>query len=172
MTMKITKLALTSLLIIISTLSFAQGASVQTDSMKLTQYRTEIGLDLTVPDFDTKSIDAEVMGIRLAGILDYLLENYHQSVYERKLCKILKEQNQTLENIEFEIVKIQLDGAKKIGEEITLYFTVWPSKNLAKVKQTEVAFHFKDGVSESQATNELFSIMSRYVQKREQLQKQ
>lgn len=76
MIMKITKLALTSLLIILSTLSFAQGTSVQTDSMKLAQYRTEIGLDMTVPDFNTKSIDAEVMGTRLAGVLDYLLENY------------------------------------------------------------------------------------------------
>lgn len=97
----------------LSTLLFAQGASGQTDSMKLAQYRTEIGLDLTVPDFDTKSIDAEVMGTRLAGILDYLLENYHQSVYERKLCKILKEQNQTLEKLEFEIVKILFEGAPK-----------------------------------------------------------
>jgi hypothetical protein len=40
------------------------------------------------------------------------------------------------------------------------------------VKQTELAFHFKDGVSESQATNELFCMMSRYVQHREQLKKQ
>lgn len=170
--MKITKLALTSLLIILSTLSFAQSASVQTDSMKLAQYRTEIGLDMTVPDFNTKSIDAKVMGTRLAGVLDYLLENYHQSVYERKLCKILKEQNQTLEKLEFEIEKIQFDGAKKNGDEITLEFTVWPSKNMAKVKQSELVFRFKEGVSESQSTNELFSMMSRYVQQREQLQKQ
>jgi hypothetical protein len=104
--MKRIKLALTSLLIILSTLSFAQGTSAQTDSMKLAQYRTEIGLDLTVPDFDTKSIDAKVMGTRLAGILDYLIESYKQLIYNRKLCKILKEQNQTLENHEFEIVKI------------------------------------------------------------------
>lgn len=170
--MKITKLALTSLLIIISTLSFAQGASVQTDSMKLTQYRTVIGLDLTVPDFNTKSIDANVMGTRLAGLLDYLFENYNQLIYNRKLCQILKEQNQTLEKLEFEIVKIQFDGAKKVGGEIILEFTVWPSKNTAKVKQAELVFLFKDGVSESPLTNELFSIMSRYVLQREQLQKQ
>lgn len=93
-------------------------------------------------------------------------------IYNRKLSKILKEQNQTLENIEFEIEKIQFDGAKKVGGEITLAFTVWLGKNMAKVKQAELVFHFKDGVSESQATNELFSVMSRYVQQREQLQKQ
>ena len=172
MMMKITKLALTVLLIILSTLLFAQGTSMQTDSMKLAQYRTEIGLNLTAPDFNAKSIDATVMGTRLASILDYLFENYKQLVYNRKLCKILKEQNQTLEKVEFDIVKIQFDGAKKINDEITLLFTVWLSKNTAKLKQTELVFCFKNGVSESQATNELFSMMSHYVQQREQLQKQ
>lgn len=161
---------LVSFLVFVNTISFAQ--TVYTDSTRLAEYRTEIGLDLTVPDFNTKSIDPKVLGSRLAGILDYFLENYHQSVYERKLCKILKEQNQSLEKIEFEIMKIQFDGAKKNGNETSLFFTVWPSKNLAKVKQTELVFHFKEGVSESQATNELFSIMSRYVQQREKLQKQ
>jgi hypothetical protein len=152
----------------VSILSLAQ--TKQTDSIRLANYRTEIGLDLTVPDFNTKSIDATVMGTRLAGLLDYLFENYKQLIYNRKLCKILKEQNQTLDKVEFDIVKIQFDGAKKIDDEITLAFTVWLGKNIAKLKQTELVFHFKDGVSENQATNELFSIMSRYVQQREQKQ--
>lgn len=159
-----------SFLLFVSTLSFAQ--TKQTDSIRLANYRAEIGLDLTVPDFDTKSIDAKVMGTRLAGLIDYLFENYKQLIYNRKLCKILKEQSQPLENVEFEIVKIQFEGAKKIGDEITLEFTVWPSKTIAKLKQSELIFHFKGGVSESQATNDLFCMMSHYVQQREQLQKQ
>lgn len=164
------KTILISFLLFVSTICFAQ--TKQIDSIRLANYRTEIGLDLTMPDFNTKSIDSVVMGTSLAGIIDYLLENYKQLVYNRKLCKILKEQNQALDNLEFEIAKIQFGGAKKVGDEITLVFTVWTSKNIAKVKQTDLVFHFKNGVSESQATNELFSIMSRYVQQREQLQKQ
>lgn len=37
--------------------------------------REKIGLDMTMPDFETKKIDAKVMGDRLAGMLDYLMEN-------------------------------------------------------------------------------------------------
>ncbi len=165
--MRCLRSVLISFLLFVSTISLAQ--TKQTDSIVLANYRIEIGLDLTVPDFDAKSVDATVMGTRLAGLLDYLFENYKQLVYNRKLCKILKEQNQALDNLEFDIVKIQFDGAKKVGDEITLDYTVWLGKNIAKVKQTKLVFQFKDGVSESQATNEFFSLMSRYVQRREQL---
>ena len=46
---------------------------------------------------------------------------------------------------------------------------VWSDKNSKDVKQVDLTFHFNDGVSESQSTNELFSYMSRYVQAREKL---
>lgn len=57
--------------------SFAQIIPVQIDSMRLEKYRTEIGLDLSVPDYDIKTIDSKIMGLRLAGILDYLMDNYN-----------------------------------------------------------------------------------------------
>jgi hypothetical protein len=57
----------------------------------------------------------------------------------------------------------------KSGDEITILFTVWPSKNTANVQKTDLKFRFNDGVSESRAINELFSMMSRYVQRKEQL---
>lgn len=37
----------------------------QTDSAKIAEYRERIGIDMTVPDFETKKIDAKVMGPRL-----------------------------------------------------------------------------------------------------------
>lgn len=52
-------------------------------SDRMAAYREAIGLDMTVPDFSTKKIDAKVMGPRLAGILEFLLENYTQGTYER-----------------------------------------------------------------------------------------
>lgn len=48
----------------------------QTDSAKIAEYREKIGIDMSVPDFETKKIDAKVMGERLEGILNYLMENY------------------------------------------------------------------------------------------------
>jgi hypothetical protein len=159
------------LLMLASLTAFAQNFPVQTDSLRLEKYRTEIGLDMSVPDFDTKSIDSKVMGTRLAGILDYLMKNYKQAVYSRKLSQILKEQVPPLEKLEFELKKFQLVRATKSGDEISLLFSVLPNINDVKVKQTDLIFHFKNGVSESQATNELFSMMSRYVQMIEELSK-
>ena len=52
---------------------------------------------MSVPDFNTRKIDAKVMGNRLAGILDYLMENYQLGSYNRRLSSIASEQNEALE---------------------------------------------------------------------------
>lgn len=75
----------------------------------------------------------------------------------------MKEQVDSLESLEFELKKLQFVSATKVGNEITLFFTVWPSKNTANIKKVDLKFIFKEGLSESQLTNELFSMMSRYV---------
>ena len=38
---------------------FAQSLPVQSDSLKRAELREKIGLDMTVPDFETKKIDAK-----------------------------------------------------------------------------------------------------------------
>lgn len=80
----------------------------QTDSAKIAEYRERIGLDMTVPDFSTKKIDAKVMGPRLAGRLEYLLENFHQVIYESYFARILSEQHEALHNKYFDIKKMKL----------------------------------------------------------------
>ena len=87
------RLLLSFLLLFGATSLLAQGVPGEMDSARVEKYRMEIGLDMSLPDFDIKSIDAKVMGTRLAGILGYLMENYHQVVYDRKICQILREQN-------------------------------------------------------------------------------
>lgn len=87
------RMVISALIVMLSISCLAQAVPVQMDSARVEKYRMEIGLDLSLPDFDIKSIDAKVMGTRLAGILGYLMENYHQVVYDRKLCQILREQN-------------------------------------------------------------------------------
>ena len=166
------KVLVSILLLLLSSCLFAQHLPVQTDSMRMEKFRTEIGLDMSVPDFEIKMIDANIMGSRLAGIIDYMIDNYNQSVYNRKLCLILKEQVEPLDHVGFELKKLQFVSATKSGNEITLYFTAWLEKNVAKVKQAELVFRFSNGVSDSQLTNELFSRKSRYVQRREALQNQ
>lgn len=69
----------------------------------------------------------------------------------------------------FEVKKQNLIKVEKVANEIIIIYRLWLNKNPKKIKQADVSFHFKDGVSESQTVNEMFSNMSRYVRAREQL---
>ena len=124
---------------------------------------------MTVPDFETKKIDVKMMGPRLAGILEYLLENYTQGTYSRLIPLMIGEQVEELKQAYFNIKKMKFVSATKKDNEITILMKVWPGKNTKDIKQADLTIHVNDGVSESQSTNELFSYMSRYVQAREKL---
>ena len=58
---------------------------------------------------------------------------------------------------------------EKSADDITIVYRLWLDKNPAKLKQVDILYHFKDGVSESNTVNEMFSHMSHYAQAREQL---
>ena len=145
----------------------AQTSAISDEARK--EIREKIGLDMTVPDFSTKKIDAKVMGTRLAGILEYLLENYKQGTYERQIALMIGEQVEELKQAYFNIKKMKFVSATKKGNELTILMKVWPGKNTKDIKQADLTIHFNDGVSESQSANELFSYMSRYVQAHEKL---
>lgn len=164
-----TKLLFTFFLMCISFMTFAHPMLAQTDSLKRAELREKIGLDLTVPDFDTKKIDARVMGERLAGMLDYLMENYHQAVYDRKLGLIASEQNEAMENVYFQLKKMKFVNAVKKGNELTIVLRADLQKNAANAKQADIVLHFADGISESDKVNEMFSYISHYVQAREEV---
>lgn len=157
-------------MLIVSLSCFAQSLPVQTDSLKRAELRDKIGLDMSVPDFETKKIDAKVMGDRLAGILNYLMDNYQQCVYDRRLSQVASEQNEALESVYFQLKKIKFVNAVKKGNEITILMRADLQKNAVNIKQTDVSFHFVDGVSESDKINEMFSYISHYVQARELLE--
>ena len=152
------------LLLFIGTMTvYSQIRTVGSDSERIAEYKKAIGLDTTVPDFDTNKIDAKVMGPRLANLLNYLLENYNQGSYELQIAQILSEQNESLQHLYYKIKKMQFAHASKQGDVMTVLMHVWPDKNKADVNQADMMFRFVDGVSDNQATNALFSYMSRYV---------
>lgn len=152
--------------------SFAQQTDEQRDSIKRARYAQEIGKDMNVPDFETAKLDSAVMGARLYNLLTYLLDNYQQGLYNQRLAQITREQVPSLEKEYFDIKKLSFVKASKHGKQIEVVMRVEPYKNKAKVKKAKLVFSFLDGVSESEATNMLFSYMSRYVQQREQLEKE
>ncbi len=156
-------------MLIASLAGFAQSLPVQADEGKRAELREIIGHDLTVADFDTAKIDSKVMGSRLTGILEYLMENYQQSVYDRRLSQIAIEQNEALENVFSQLKKMRFINAVKRGDEITIIMRVDLQKNAANLKQADLTFHFVDGVSEDEITNDLFIALSHYAQARENI---
>lgn len=156
------------LLLFVGTVTvFSQIRTVGSDSERIAEYKKAIGLDTTVPDFYTNKIDAQVMGSRLANLLNYLLENYNQGSYELQIVQILGEQNESLQHLYYKIKKMQFANASKQGDVMTVLMHVWPDKNIADVNQADMMFRFVDGVSDDQTTNALFSYMSRYVEAQE-----
>lgn len=156
------------LLLFIVTMSvYPQIRTVGSDSERIAEYKKAIGLDTTLPDFDTNKIDAKVMGSRLANLLNYLLSNYNQESYELQIVQILGEQNESLQHLYYNIKKMQFANASKQGDVMTVLMHVWPDKNKADVDQADMMFRFVDGVSDDQTTNALFSYMSRYVDAQE-----
>lgn len=138
-----------------------------TDTDEINSYRNKIGIDMTVDDFSTNVIDKGAMGLHLAGLVDFLLENYKEGTYSRVFHHALRECVKPLNNKYFHVRKIKFVEATKNDSVIDLVFTVQLDSEQTKLKKTDVTFRFIDGVSESKMTNELFSMMSRYVQMRE-----
>lgn len=142
---------------------------VQADSARIAEYREQIGLDMSVPDFEVKKIDEKKMGLHLANLLRFYDEVKEQGVYIRMVNKVLGEQNEELEHVYIDVKKQKLMKVEKVANEITITYRLWLHKNPKNIKQADVSFHFKDGISESQTINEMFSNMSHYVQARERL---
>lgn len=138
-----------------------------TNAEEMDSYQNRIGIDMTVDDFRTTVIDKGTMGQHLAGMVDFLLENYMDGTYSRMFHHAVRECAEPLNNKYFHVRKIKFVEATKNDSVIDLVFTIQLDSEQTKLKKTDVTFRFIDGVSESKMTNELFSMMSRYVQMRE-----
>ncbi len=93
-------------LLLLSTVSLsAQWRSTKlSEEEKRVEYREKIGIDMSVPDFETKKIDAKVMGSHLANILTFLMKNYQQGFYISQLKDIASDQNKAfLANVNFRV---------------------------------------------------------------------
>lgn len=155
-----------SFLLLLSSVSLsAQWKNTKlSEEEKRAEYREKIGIDMNVPDFDTKKIDAKVMGTRLANILTFLMNNYQQGFYISQLKDIASDQNKALQYVYLEIKKMSFLYAVKKGDELAIMMKLHLHKNSSGIKQTNLLFYFIDGVSEDRKTNVLFSTISNYAQ--------
>ena len=161
------------ILALVSVLPLDMSAQIwvgyKSDSVRTAEYRQKIALDYSMPDYSVTTIDEKKIGSRLANILRYYEEVNHQNMYSRRIATILAEQNEAFEYSYFEIKKQKLMKIEKSADEITIVYKLWLDKNPANLKQVDILYHFKEGVSESKTVNEMFSQMSHYAQVREQL---
>ena len=161
---------ITLLMLMVSMIASAQiWTGYKSDSVRLAEYREQIGLDYSMPDYSVTTIDEKKIGSHLANILRCYEEANDQNLFRRKISKILVEQNEAFEYTSPEYIKQNLVKIEKSADDITIVYRLWLDKNPANLKQVDILYHFKDGVSESNTVNELFSHMSHYVQTREQL---
>ncbi|SNU03315.1 hypothetical protein SAMN06298211_101501 [Prevotellaceae bacterium MN60] len=139
----------------------------QIDEKKMMEYRETIGLDYSMPDFNTSKIDAKVIGVRLAKILQSLEENYVQGYYNRTLASILAEQLETPAYQFVAVTKIKTQQITKMGDEITILLkTTFKSTNEGK-KNTILTLRFFQGISDSHFVNSLFYALGNYLKEDE-----
>ena len=163
---------ITILMLMVSMIASAQiWVGYKSDSVKTAEYRKNIALDYSMPDYSVTSIDEKKIGSHLANILRYYEEVNDQNMYRRKIAAILVEQNEVFEYSSPEFIKQKLVKIEKSTDEITVVYKLWLDKNPANLKQVDILYHFKDGVSESNTVNDMFSHMSHYVHARDQLNK-
>lgn len=159
------------LLIIIMMMACAFGAQAQTtvqqEDEKVVEMREKLGIDYSMPDFDTKKIAGKVIGVRLAKMLEFLQKNYTQGTYNRQLANIRYEATEDLKVRFLGVDKFKIQSVRKEGSVITVRISTF-SKNEAKERLNhEFDIVFNKGVSNSDKVNALFSNIRRYIKESE-----
>ena len=150
------RLITVSLLLLLPLLVLAQVNTSREEAM-----RTYVALDCSVPDFETRKIAPNIIGTRLAKILQFLDKHSIDHTIKSLLTTILCEQDTRLQYAIIESTKIL--NIRKAGSEINVTLKLEIGKNPFKIKNSKIVLRFIDGVSESISTNDLFFFICRYI---------
>lgn len=77
--------------------------------------------------------------------------------------RILGEQIEALEHSYVKVKEQKLVKVCKTNNVISIIYKLRLDKNLPKMKHTDIQYQCRDGVSESNTVNKVFSHMSHYV---------
>jgi len=155
------KLFFTLLLLLVATTLSAQPSGQSQDDNYTIELRQKLNIDYSLPDFSTSKLDGKVIGTRLALMLQRLQASYREAVNNQYLSKLVCEQNDGLNYVTIENLKIQ--KISKTGNVITIMSNAKLSKNPLGLKNTEICMAFTKGVSDNKAVNSLFSNLARYI---------
>ncbi len=145
----------------LSALSISAQTTQQSEDARTVELRQKIGIDYTMPDFNTSKINGNVIGIHLAKMLRKLDDRACDYGWSSSIINICCEQNEKLRYAILE--KFSIKNISKAGDVITIKANVKLQKNSAGIRNTDIMMIFDKGVSASQAVNELFSTLSRYI---------
>jgi hypothetical protein len=148
-------------MLMLSALSISAQTTQQSEDARTVELRQKIGIDYTMPDFNTSKINGNVIGIHLAKMLRKLDDRACDYGWSSSIINICCEQNEKLRYAILE--KFSIKNISKAGDVITIKANVKLQKNSAGIRNTDIMMIFDKGVSASQAVNELFSTLSRYI---------
>ena len=127
------------------------------------KYQRLINLDYSVPDYEVSRPEANVMGWKLAGILQFLEENYQQSVYNQMLAQIRNVQMGTLKVHYLPVDKIQVTHVQKQDSVITISINTFTKISKKEKVSYDVKLVFTNSLSDDDTTNKLFSDIGKFV---------
>ena len=131
------------------------------DDQYASDVRQKLSLDTTLPDYSVYKVDPQVMGPRLAAILQELGAKYKRSDYLSTLSLIQADQIEGLDYCTIE--KLGLVNVTKSGNTITIRFKTTLAKNPLDLKKSDLIMTFIDGVSPNKKVNSLFSNICNYM---------
>lgn len=127
------------------------------------KFQRLINLDYTVPDYEVSRPNSSVMGWRLAAILQFLEENYQQSVYNQMLAQIRNVQMGTLKVHYLPVDKIQVNHVQKQDSVIAITINTFTLISKKEKVNFDLKLIFINSLSNDETTNKLFSDISKYV---------
>lgn len=84
----------------------AQPLGQSQDDKNAIELRQKLNIDYSLPDFSTSKLDGKVIGTRLALMLQRLQANYSDAVINQYLSKLVCEQNDGLNYVTIENLRI------------------------------------------------------------------
>ena len=154
---------LLSLLLLLGATTLSAQTVYPWNETKEQKYQRLINLDYSVPDYEVSRPDANVMGWKLAGILQFLEENYQQSVYNQMLSQIRNVQMGTLKVHYLPVDKIQVTHVQKQDSVITITINTFTKISKKEKVSFDVILVFTNNLSEDEPANKLFSDIGKFV---------
>ena len=136
--------------------SMAQRNNLYREDLK-----ERIGLDYSMPDFNTTKINSNVIGIRLSKILTYIDENSSDFSISSLFVILLREVDPRFQYAKIE--KITIKNIRKQGNEIAITVDLKLKKNPQGIRKKDIEMKFIDGVSNRSIENDLFVYASSYI---------